>query len=179
MQTEIWIAISSFNSLTFFYCFISTTIGQIAMSFGLGVGFNYTHACLPLCELSLTLWPFNYSVLYHVLKIKIIHTFSKPVATQSFLAVGELDDIQDFSLRHQEIFWTWLLYYAVRIYHHGVQNPEWTFILENNGQNCHEAIKYVYLLYYHAIILVFNVVFLRDQPWDLLFSFRTLFPLNQ
>ena len=59
-------------------------------------------------------------------------TFSQPVATQSFLAVGEVDDFQDVSMRHVELLPSWPLYDAVRIHHHYVQDPEWPFKLENN-----------------------------------------------
>lgn len=59
----------------------------------------------------------------------MLHTFPKLVATQSFLAVGELDDVQDFSLSHRQILPSRFLYDAVRVHHHGVQHLQRTFIL--------------------------------------------------
>lgn len=62
-----------------------------------------------------------------------LHTFSNLVATQSFLAVGELDDVQDFSLCQLEIILIWLLYDTIRIHHHGVQHPERPLVLGNDS----------------------------------------------
>ncbi len=65
--------------------------------------------------------------------MKCLRTFSKLVATQSFLAVGELDDVQDLSLSHVQILPSWLLYDAVRIHHHCVQRCVRSLILGNNS----------------------------------------------
>lgn len=56
-------------------------------------------------------------------------TFSKWVAAEDFLAVGDLNDLQHFSRSHRQILPPWLCNHAVRIHHHGVQRREWPLIL--------------------------------------------------
>lgn len=61
---------------------------------------------------------------------KYFYTFSKVIEAQSFLAVGELDDINDISWSHMQVFASELLDDTVGIHHHGVQRSEGPIELE-------------------------------------------------
>lgn len=56
-------------------------------------------------------------------------TFSKLIEAQSFLAVGELDDVDNLPSNHRQVFASELLDDAVRIHHHGVQRSEGPIVL--------------------------------------------------
>lgn len=61
------------------------------------------------------------------------HTFSILIATKSFLAAGELDDVNKLSIGHMQVLRRRLLYAAIRIHHHGVQCRKRPLILGNNN----------------------------------------------
>lgn len=60
-----------------------------------------------------------------------MRTFSKLIEAQSFLAVGEMDDVNNLSWSHRQVFASELLYDAVRIHHHGVHRSEGPIVLGN------------------------------------------------